>query len=308
MSAKMWAAIGLLSIIWGLPYFLIKVGLTDLSPACVAWGRVTVGALVMLPLAWRKGALRDVGRHRGALMAFALADVVGPFLLISWGETWISSSLTAILNATAPLIVVVIQPWFGAQERIGAKRLTGFAVGFAGVVALVGIEGLGNVGPGGSGRVLWGAALVLLAAVGYSIGPLVAEHKLRGLHPVGLVAASLGVASLLLAVPAVLTAPDRWPSWKVIGAVATLGSLCSALALVLFVTVVAKAGTSRASVIAYLAPMVAVALGVVVLGEPFGWSRAFGMGLILGGSWLAAARNSPPSQAQAVPEAVAEER
>jgi drug/metabolite transporter (DMT)-like permease len=228
MNAKIWATVGLLSLIWGVPYFLIKIGLEELSPACVAWSRVTVGALVLLPLAWRKGALRNVGRHRGALAAFALVEVVGPFLLISSGERWISSSLTAVLIATAPLVVVLLQPLFGERERLGAKRLVGFVIGFLGVVALVGVEGLGA-----GARVWLGALLVLLAAIGYSIGPLVAEHRLKDVDPLGTIAVALAIASLVLATPAALTAPATMPSWKAIAAVTTLGWLCSAVALVL---------------------------------------------------------------------------
>ena len=284
VNATLWATILLLAVIWGVPYFLIKVALAELSPACVAWGRVTLGALVLLPLAWRQGALRGLTAHWRPVLAFALIEVVGPFLLIASGERWISSSLTAILVATAPLMVVVLAPLFGDAERPTPTRWLGFALGFLGVVALVGIE------VDGGSRPLLGALLVLLASIGYSIGPLIAQHHLKQVKPLGLIAVSLAISSVVLATPAFLTAPASLPSWKALGAVATLGWLCSAIALVLFVTVIAKAGASRASVIAYLAPTVAVLLGVVALDEPFGISTLVGMAMIFGGSWMATGR------------------
>lgn len=299
MTGRVWAAVGLLSLIWGIPYYLIKIALLELSPACVAWGRVTLGALVLLPLAWRRGALARVGRHRGAILAFALVEVVGPFYLIATGERWVSSSLTAILIATAPLLVVAIAPLFGKPERPSARRLTGLLLGFAGVVALVGVE----VEVGAQEGVLLGAGLILLAAIGYAIGPLVAEHRLGDVPALGTISVSLVTSSIALALPAWFTAPEALPGWRTIGAIVTLGWVCTATALVLFVTVISKAGASRASVIAYLAPMVAVLLGVVALDERFGVSTLVAMAMIFGGSWMATRASTDPSRTEPPPAA-----
>ena len=90
MSTRAWAAFAALSVIWGIPYFFIKMALADLSPACVAWGRVTLAAVVLLPLAWHRGALRGLRSRAGAICAFALAELVGPFLLILLGS-WLAT-------------------------------------------------------------------------------------------------------------------------------------------------------------------------------------------------------------------------
>ena len=294
MSARAWLTIAFLSVIWGAPYFLIKIALVELSPACVAWGRITLGALLLLPLAWRRGALRNVAAHWGAVLAFALFDLAGPFLLVATGETWVSSSLTAILIATSPLMVVLLGPLFGVSERVGPRRWSGLVVGFVGVVALVGIEGTS------SSRGLLGVALILIASVGYAVGPLIAEQRLKDVDPLGSVAVALAIASIVLAAPAFLTAPKAPPSWTALGAVAILGSFCTATAMVLFVAVIAKAGAARASIIAYLAPMVAVLLGVLALDERFDVWTLIGLVLILGGSWLASGRSEPSEPSERV--------
>src|ERR1044071_3160343 len=148
MTWRAWATFATLCAIWGVPYFFIKLALHDLSPVCVAWGRITLAAIVLVPIAWRRGSLQRAFAHRGAIIAFAVAELVIPFSLIAMGEQWISSSLAGILIATVPLSVVVIAPLFGVKERLGALRIVGLAIGFCGVVAIVGLDT-------GHGPMLW---------------------------------------------------------------------------------------------------------------------------------------------------------
>ena len=136
MTSRGWAAFAALGIIWGLPYFFIKLSVQELSPVVVAFGRVALGTLILLPIAWRRGALRSLGGHTTAICAFALAEFVIPFLVISFGERWISSSVTGILIATVPLSIALIQRFFGVHERLGLWRILGLAMGFVGVAAL----------------------------------------------------------------------------------------------------------------------------------------------------------------------------
>ena len=294
MTSRAWAAFAGLSLIWGVPYFFIKVALRELSPAGVVWGRVALAAVMLLPLAWRRGALRGLGSRIRPITAFAFVEVVLPFLLIALGERWISSSLTAILMATVPLMVVVLAPWFALSERPGRRRLAGLGLGLAGVVALLGIDVAGRP------LELLGAACVLTAAVGYAVGPLLAQRYLAGIHPLGPVSVSLAISTVVLTVPAVLTVPSRLPSPAVLGAVAVLGLACTAPALVLYLFLVAEAGAARASVVTYVNPAVAVLLGVSVLGERLGVVSVAGLVLILMGSWLATGRDaSAPAGAEA---------
>ncbi|HKQ16081.1 MAG TPA: EamA family transporter [Steroidobacteraceae bacterium] len=294
MTWRTWATFAALCAIWGLPYFFIKLALHDLSPVCVAWGRITLAAIVLVPIAWRRGSLQRAFAHKVAVWTFAVAELVVPFSLIAMGEQWLSSSLTGILIATVPLSVVVIAPLFGVKERIGALRIAGLAIGFCGVVAIVGLDT-------GHGPMLWaGVACIMVSVAGYAIGPLVVERWLSDVDELGAVAASLVVASILLLPFAVLSAPDHMPSALSLTAVVALGVLCTALALYLYFYLINAAGAARASVVAYINPAVAAVIGVLVLNEPFGIGTAVGMAMILFGSWLATGKSQAASRLDAV--------
>src|SRR5271167_1036753 len=137
-------AFAALGIIWGLPYFFIKIALQEVAPLPVAFSRVAIAAAILVPIAWRRGALRDLTEHKAAICAFALAEFAIPFSAISLGERWISSSVTGILIAMVPLSIALIQRFFGVSETLGGWRIVGLGLGFVGVAALLGfgtIEG-----------------------------------------------------------------------------------------------------------------------------------------------------------------------
>ena len=281
MSWRGWGAFAELGIIWGMPYFFIKLSVQELSPVVVAFGRVTLGAVILLPIAWRRGALRSLGTHKAAICAFALVEFAIPFSLISFGERWISSSVTGMLIAMVPLSIALIQRFFGVHERLGLWRMLGLALGFVGVAALL---GFGTI----SGPLGWaGVACMLVATLGYAIGPLIIQRHLSGLDPYGPLAASLLVAGIVLLIPAVLALPTRMPSAVALGSLAILGIVCTALAMLLMFYLVGHAGASRAAVITYINPAVAALLGVSLLHERLGLSGILAFMLILLGSWLA---------------------
>ena len=288
MTLRIWTTFIVLCVIWGIPYFLIKVALVDLSPAAVAWGRIALGALVLLPIAWHRGVLKPALAYKGAIVAFAICELVIPFSAVSFAETRISSALTGVLVATVPLTVAVIQPLFGIRERLGPRRAIGLLIGFAGVVALLGIDRL-------SGTEQWiGAASLVLAVLGYAIGPLIVQRHLGGVDELGATAASLSVAALVLLPFALWSAPAQMPSLTSISSVIVLGVVCTALALILFFYLIHAAGASRAAVVAYINPAIAALLGVLVLHEPFGPGLVIGLGMILFGSWLATSGKRQP--------------
>jgi drug/metabolite transporter (DMT)-like permease len=281
MSWRSWMAFAALGVIWGLPYFFIKLALQELSPAVIACGRVVLATLILLPIAWRRGALRAVMDHKLAVIAFALMEFALPFSAISLGERWISSALTGILIATVPLTVALLSRFFGLQERLGAWRLAGLLLGLVGVATLLGF-----------GTVSWplgwaGVGCMLVAVVGYAIGPLIIQRYLRDLDLFGPLAASLAVASVVLLPAAVFTFPAHLPAPLVLWSLGVLGAVCSALAMVLMFYLVSHAGASRASVITYINPAVATLLGVTVLHEHLGVGGYIAFALILLGSWLA---------------------
>ncbi|MEP6546385.1 MAG: DMT family transporter [Gammaproteobacteria bacterium] len=281
MSWRGWGAFAALGIIWGVPYFFIKLSVQELSPVVVAFGRVLLGAVILLPIAWRRDALRPLSTHKAAICAFAMAEFVIPFSLISYGERWIDSSVTGILIAMVPLSIALIQRFFGVHERLATGRIVGLALGFIGVASLV---GFGTI----SGPLGWaGVACMLIATLGYAIGPLIIQRHLGGLDPFGPLAASLLVASLVLCIPALLAFPTHMPSAVVVASMAMLGVVCTAVAMLLMFYLVGHAGASRAAVITYINPAVAALLGVWLLNEHLGLGGILAFVLILLGSWLA---------------------
>jgi drug/metabolite transporter (DMT)-like permease len=278
---RAWLAFGALGIIWGIPYFFIKLAVQELSPFVVAWGRVALATLILLPIAWHRGALRSLGAHKLAVLAFALAEFVIPFSAISIGERWIDSSVTGILIATVPLTIALISRFFGLHEPLGATRLAGLMLGLVGVAALV---GLGTI----SGVNGWaGVGCMLLATLGYAVGPLIVQRHLSGVDSFGPVAASLMVSSAVLLPFAVYFFPSHLPSALALSSMAVLGTICTALAMLLLFYLISQAGASRASVITYINPAVATLLGVLVLHEHLGVGGVTAFALILLGSWLA---------------------
>jgi drug/metabolite transporter (DMT)-like permease len=287
MSWRVGLTFGALCIIWGLPYFFIKLAVAEVSPVGVAWARIALGACVLVPVALKRGTLRAVLKHKAAVCAFAFAELVGPFFLISLGEQWVSSSLTGILIATVPLMVIILSPLFGVRESLSGRRLTGLVIGFVGVVTLLGLDVLG-------GTLGWiGAGCVVTATLGYAAGSLIVQRYLSGVDELGAVAASLVVATVVLFPAAILTAPHSVPSQLVLTSLVVLGVVCTAAALWLYFSLIAHIGAARAAVITYVNPAVAALLGVVILHESFGLGSALGLALILVGSWLATHRAQP---------------
>jgi drug/metabolite transporter (DMT)-like permease len=293
MSRRAWLAFGAISVIWGVPYLLIRIAVRHgVTPAFLAWGRVTLAAMVLLALAWRAGTLSSLRGQWRVLLVYAVVEICIPFPMIAAGETRVSSSLAAILISSVPLIVALLALRFDHSERPTPIRALGLLLGFGGVVALMGID------VAGKGGELLGAGAILLAAVGYAIGPMLIKLRMAQLDPRATMGASLGIASLLLVPAAALDPPRAVPSGGAIGCVIALGLVCTAAAFVIFSILISEAGTSRATVITYVNPVIAVALGVALLGERPGTGAIAGLLLILAGSWLATDGRLPPGLAR----------
>jgi drug/metabolite transporter (DMT)-like permease len=290
MSRRAWIAFSAMSIIWGASYLFIKIAVDGgVPPLALAWGRVTLAAAVLLALAWRAGTLPTLRGGWRWLVALAVVEMSIPFPLIAAGEVHVASSLAAIIVAAVPLVGAVLAIRFDESERPTPIRALGLVVGFGGVVVLVGIDVAGNV------KELIGAGAILLATVGYAIGPMVVKHRLSDLDPRATMGASLGIASLILLAPAIADRPHSAPTIGAVGAVVFLGFVCTAVAFVIFIVLISEAGTSRATVITYINPVVAVALGVALLGERPGAGAVAGLLLILAGSWLSTDGRLPPA-------------
>ena len=275
MNARSWLVFVGLGIVWGLPYLFIKLAVRELSPFDVAWGRITLAALLLAPLAWRRGTLAALRTHTAAVSAFAVLEFVLPYSLIAASERWIPSSLAGILVSAVPLTMVPVSRLLGMHEPMGARRLAGLLLGILGVTALV---GFGSV----TGAHGWtGIGCMLLVTVCYATGPLVVQRHLHAVDSMGTLAASLFVASVVLAVPAALSAPHHPPGAAALGSVAVLGLVCTALSMLGMFYLIKRAGAARTAVVTYINPVVAAALGVWVLHEHLGWSGPIGLLIIL---------------------------
>ncbi len=273
----------------GDPYLFIRIAVRGgVTPLVLAWGRLTLAAVVLMALAWRAGTLSHTRGLWRWLVAYAVAEVSIPFPLIAFGEQHVASSLAAIVIASVPLIGALLALRFDHADRPTPLRAFGLVIGFAGVIALVGIDVAGTPGE------FLGTGAVLVAAVGYSIGPMIIKHRLGGLDPRATIGASLAIAAFLLTPAGVLDLPHRTPSTGAIVSVVVLGLVCTAAAFVILSALIHEAGTGRAMVITYINPVIAVALGVVLLSEQPGAGAVAGLPLILAGSWLSTGGRLPP--------------
>jgi len=291
LSTRGWALFAAASVIWGIPYLFIKIAVDELSPSVVAWSRLALAAAVLLPVAWKLGALRGLRERWRILTVFAAVEMAVPWPLLGFGEVHISSSLAAILVATVPLFVALLATRFDHSERPTLTRFVGMLIGLAGVVALVGID------IGGKRDELLGALAILVVAFLYAIGPMIVKRRLSDVDPLGPVAASLGIAALLVTPLALVSLPDSTPSADTFASIAVLGLVCSALGFLVFFRLIAEIGPGRATVITYINPVVALALGVVVLDESVTTGVVVGLLLILAGSWLSTDGRLPPGLA-----------
>jgi drug/metabolite transporter (DMT)-like permease len=280
MSKRGWLLFLAMGVIWGVPYLFIRVAVSTLDLVVVAFGRTLVGAMLLLPVAAHRGLLEPVLPHWRWLIVFTLVEISVPWLMLGHAETRLNSSTTGLLLAIVPLIAAIVVTKLG-HDRLDARRMMGLGIGLAGVAALVGLDiDLSDLAAVGA---------VAICAVGYATGPIIIDRKLKGVPPLGVVAGSLLLAALLYAPFAWLKWPahSTWPAW---GSVATLGFVCTALAFILFFALIAEVGPARATVITYINPVVAIALGVALLNEPFTVGMAIGFPLVIAGSVLGTAR------------------
>ena len=272
-----------LSALWGSSYLFIKLALEDdISPALMVSVRTALAALVLLPLAAHGRVLGGLRANVAPILLLAVVQMGGPLLLIAAGEQHVSSSLTGILVATAPIFTFLLAFAQEGQERASGVSLAGVAIGIAGVALLLGLDA------GGSGAALAGGLMIVAASFGYGIGGWVVKRRVRDVQPVAMVGATAAVAALLTAPAALLSLPSHFPGFRAFSSLLVLGVLCTGAAFVIFYSLVSSDGPARASLVGYIAPGFSVLYGVSLLSERFTLITAAGLVTITGGSWLAA--------------------
>lgn len=291
-----------LGVAWGIPYLFIKVAVGELEPAMVVLARSALAALLLMPLAFFRREVWQVVRRWKPMAAYTLVEIVLPWYFLSSAEQRLPSSTAGLLLATVPLAGVAIAFIMGRPERLTRVNWLGIVLGMLGVAALVGLDIAGSD--------LIAVAEMAVVVVGYALGPAILARWMSDLPGVGVVAVSLA-ATALLYVPFVLVTgawPAAMPSPAVILSIVVLAVICSALAFLLMVALIAEIGPVKATAITYVNPAVAILAGVLVLGERITVWTMVGFVLVLLGSYLVTARRREPVAAEGPEEASAEQR
>lgn len=269
-----------LGIAWGIPYLFIKIAVGELEPAMVVLARSGLAAVLLLPLALFRREVVAVLRHWKPMLAYTLVEIVVPWYFLSSAERELPSSTAGLLLAAVPLAGVAVAFFMGRPARLSGLNWVGILIGMLGVAGLVGLD----VGGSDLPSVLEMSVVV----VGYAVGPAILSRWMPDLPGVGVVAVSLAGAALIY-IPIVLltqSVPTAWPSTKVIVAIVVLAVVCSALAFLLLLGLIAEIGPVKATTITYVNPAVAIIAGVLVLGEAVTVWTIVGFALVLTGSWL----------------------
>ena len=288
MSRRGWTLFAAMSLIWGVPYLLIKVAVEELSPTSLVLLRCGLSAAILLPWALVRAEVRPVLRHWKPLLLFTALEMTGPWLLLAYAEQSLSSSLTGLLIALVPMVAALAGRLAGEQDRLDVPRLTGMALGLAGVAAVLGLDLRG-------GQAL-AVGAVALVVIGYGTAPLLVTRSLSGVPSTGISAVALTLTALVyLPFGGPTLVADPLPSGRVVVAVVLLALVCTVAALLLFFALIREVGPNRALAITFVNPAVAVLVGILVLSEPLTGGMVVGFPLILLGCVLATRRSRPRS-------------
>lgn len=270
---------------WGMPYLFIRIAVEDFSTWTIVFTRVVIGAAVLVPIAIYRKALLPALKAWKYVLAYAALEMIGPWFLITEAERVINSGLAGLLVATVPFFGLLIGIFYQKDKSLKhPKTLAGLAIGFAGIILLVGIDTLaGHVS-------LPHVFMIILAAIGYAVAPVIVATKIPNVSGVAVNGLAMAIVAVVYAVPSLFALPGEIAaappveSWlSLVG----LGVICSAIAFVAFFRLVREIGSARATLVTYMNMAVAVLLGIILLSEPITPGILIGMPLVLIGSVLA---------------------
>ena len=276
-----------LGFMWGSSYLFIKLAVDDFGTFTLVALRLTVGALLLWAVVRLAGqALPRERRMYGHLVVMAVINITIPFLLITWAEQSVESSLAAILTSPVPLFAIVLSSLFLVDEPMRVNGIAGLIVGFIGVVIIT------SGGLTGQGSSVVGEIALLGAAFSYACGAVYARRNVRGLAPMIPAVFQVTFAAIITATLALLF-EDPWtaqPDTQAIFSILWLGILGSGLAYLFVFRLFAHWGATRTTLVAYVIPPVGIALGYLVLAEPVDARLIFGTGLVIAGIGLVNSR------------------
>ncbi len=280
MNTRAWLLLVTLSILWGGSFFFTEIALTQLGPFTIVFLRVSLAAAALMVYLRVSGQnLPADGGSRFALLAMGGLNNAIPFSLIAWGQVYLDSGVTSILNASTPLFTVLLAHFLTRDERLTSKKNAGVCIGIAGVAILIGPNAVAGLGDD-----LFAQLAILGAAFSYAIASIYGR-RLRGLPaPVAATGMLVGSSVLLLPLALVFESPFAvLPTPGVLFAILTIALLSSALAYLLYFRILAMAGATNLMLVTFLIPVSALLLGVFVLGEQIPASAYAGMAVIFAG-------------------------
>ena len=276
-----WITLFVLTMLWGTAFFFNELVLASFPPSVLVAGRIVIATTVLLVYMWGKGIkLPTQGGAWVPMIVLAILGNVLPFRLIAWAQNHIDSSLAGILMSVMPLFVLTLAHFFLPGSRLTPSRVTGFILGFAGVVLIIGPEALGGLS---DNMTLWGALAALGAAFSYSVSSIYARRL--GATDVVQLSAGMLLAASLISIPGAIADSSivAVPGTAALLSLAVLGLLSTGLATLLYFRLVQGPGPAFLSIVNYLVPVVAVLAGALLLDESVSSSVFGGMALILSG-------------------------
>lgn len=277
MSPRDLALLVFLAGLWGSSFLFMRIAGPELGAAPLAWLRVTVAAVFLgALLGWRRERPPLAGRW-GALTLMAFTNTAAPFLLLTWATIHLSAGYGALLNATTPLWGAVIGTLFFGLAA-GRQLWAGLALGFIGVGVLVAGK-LNDIGSAALLPILAGLA----ATACYGHAAHYARTGFAGVTPLGLAFGSQVLASLWLLGPALAAWPPVAPSWTAWACVLFLGVACTGIAYLIYFGLIARIGSTKATMVTYIAPVFGVAWGALLLRETITPAMVAGGAVILAG-------------------------
>ena len=295
-SLKDWALLLALVAMWGSAFMFNKLGVATVPPATLVAGRLLIGALILLVVVHALGArLPPLGRNWLPYLVLALVGNCIPFYVIVWGQKTVDSALAGILMAAMPLVTLVLAHFFVQGERMTRKRAAGFALGFLGIVLLIGPAAL--TGIGGSALQVVSQLAVLAGALCYATNSVLTRLMVKENNVLIASTAMLLVATVVM-LPVAFILDRPWtlaPSFSSTAAIVWLGIGPTAVATLCYFKLIGSAGPTFMSLVNYLSPPVAVFLGVTLMGEHPGVEAYTGLALILAGIALSQFRRRTPS-------------
>jgi drug/metabolite transporter (DMT)-like permease len=273
-----------MAVLWGVPYLFISEAVSSFSPAAVVSGRTLVGALLLLPVALHRRALGPALRKWPWVLAFGAIEMGGPFFLLSHAEQTVPSGLTGLLVATVPLWATVIGFVIGSHRTVSVVKIAGLLIGFGGVAVVVAGQGLAVTD---TASTFVAVSEVLLTALLYAIAPFIVAAKLNDVPSLGSITLALTAVGIVY-LPIALATQHTIPTLRSTVALGALAVLCTAIAFIAFFALIAEVGPVTAPLFTYVNPVVAIALGTVILGEHLTPWLLLGFPLVLVGCWVAA--------------------